>query len=414
MGYISAFVDVSLIVFLGFIASYLFERHKVPEAVILIIAGILIGPVFKIISPTTFEELLSVLSNVALVVVLFEAGLSLNLSEVLKNVWKAMLTSALYLVLSSIIISFPARKLLGLSLIESFLPGAILGGASSVVAIPLIRGLTESDDVKAIITLDSTFSDTLVIVVSLALMQFISNGNELAFSETLHSIVSSFSIGLVFGLFSGIIWIKVLKSLKNMKFSYMLTLAFLLLLYSLVEIMRGSGAIACLMVGLLLSNAGAFSEFLGMEKPFRLRHIIVYFHEEITFFIRTFFYIALGILFDVQYISYSFLWSALVIISCMIFARYLALSPVIKSGAERLKLSFMVPHGLAAAAVASLILQYDIISKHLLSSLITTEIVLSNLMPIFSTLLRRREKRREITNVPMEKLVGTTKARSSS
>ncbi|MCD6095393.1 MAG: cation:proton antiporter, partial [Thermoprotei archaeon] len=82
MGYISAFVDVSLIIFLGFIASYLFEKHKVPEAMILIIAGILIGPVFKIISPTTFEEILSVLSNVALVVVLFEAGLSLNLSEV--------------------------------------------------------------------------------------------------------------------------------------------------------------------------------------------------------------------------------------------------------------------------------------------------------------------------------------------
>ncbi|RLF20739.1 MAG: hypothetical protein DRZ82_01135 [Thermoprotei archaeon] len=389
MSYVKTFIDVSLIIFLGFIASYLFEKYRIPEAIILIIAGVLIGPIFNILSPGVFENLLMILSNIALVVVLFEAGLSLNLSEVLKNLWKAILSSTLYISFSIIIISFPARKLLGLPLIESLLLGSILGGVSSVVAIPLVRGITDSEDIKVIITLDSTFSDTLVIVVSLALMQFMSSNSELAFFETLHSIIGNFSIGFVIGLLSGVIWIKVLRFLKHMKFSYMLTLAFLLLLYSITEVVRGSGAIACLVVGLVLSNAGVFGEYLGMKKPFKLRHVIVYFHEEITFFVRTFFYIALGILFDIQFVGYTFFLNAVIMIICMMLARHLALLPVIRDRKERLKLSFIVPHGLAAAVIASILLQYSIPNRNLLSSLVTTEIILSNLASIFSVIMRK-------------------------
>ncbi|RLF19097.1 MAG: hypothetical protein DRZ82_06845 [Thermoprotei archaeon] len=404
MNYIDVFIDVSLMIFTGFIATYLFEKRGIPESVILVLAGILIGPVFGIISPRTFESLLSILSNVALLVVLFESGLSLNLFEVLKNVWKAIALSATYFISSSILISFSAYRLLELPLMESLLLGTILGGVSSVATIPLIERLASSEDVRTIISLDSTFSDVFVIIISLALLQFISTGGSLALSDTLHNIISSFSIGLVFGIVGGVIWIKVLRSLKHMKYSYMLTIAFLLLLYSLTDIVRGSGAIACLVVGLMLSNARVLAEMLRMERPFKLKHVMVYFHEEISFFIRTFFYISLGALFTVQCISYNFIMSSLMIVLCMIVSRYLSLLPIIRDSRERTRLSFIIPRGLSAAVLASYILQYDIPSKYLLSSFITTGIVLSNLISVMSALIRGHEEKGYVKALPVEQL----------
>jgi len=412
MSYIDVFIDVSLIIFLGFLATYLFERKRIPEPVILVSAGILIGPILQIITPQTFESLLPILSNLALLVVLFESGLNLNLFEVLKNVWKAICLSLTYFILSTISIYHVALYVLHLTSLESLLLGTILGGVSSVATIPIIERLIKSEDIKAIVSIDATFSDVFVIIVSLAVLQFITVGTTPSIVDTLHDIISSFSIGLVVGTIGGLLWIRVLRSLKHMKYSYMLTLAFLLLIYSLTDIVRGSGAIACLVVGLMLSNARSLAKMFKVERPFKLRSVVIYFHEEIAFFTRTFFYISLGALFTIEYLNLTFITGSFLVMCCMIIGRLIALSPIVRDSYERSRLCFVIPRGLSAAALASYILQYNIANKYFLVSLITAGIVLSNLVSVAVALVRRPEEKGYVKALPVEKLAETAKAKA--
>ena len=64
------------------------------------------------------------------------------------------------------------------------------------------------------------------------------------------------SDGLV-GVIGGIIWIVlIIKVFKE--HSYMMVIAYVVLLYVITEFLQGNGAIACLFFGLILKNSKLF------------------------------------------------------------------------------------------------------------------------------------------------------------
>ena len=71
----SSVLSVGLLVFIAHFFTALFERTKVPDVLPLIIIGILIGPtVFNIVDESNFGNLGSILSAIALALMLFEGG----------------------------------------------------------------------------------------------------------------------------------------------------------------------------------------------------------------------------------------------------------------------------------------------------------------------------------------------------
>lgn len=86
-------VGTTLVV--GFLANVFFKRTKIPDILWMIAFGLLIGPVFNLINTTYFVQFMPYLSALALLTILFEAGLNMNIYRVIREVPRGFLIAVL-------------------------------------------------------------------------------------------------------------------------------------------------------------------------------------------------------------------------------------------------------------------------------------------------------------------------------
>src|SRR6201996_4092560 len=94
---------VGALVFVAHAFTGLFSRTRVPDVLLLTIIGILLGPVLHLVTPENFGAVGPVFATVTLVIILFEAGLSLDL-KVLRGSIRTTLTLTLTTFFSSMIV----------------------------------------------------------------------------------------------------------------------------------------------------------------------------------------------------------------------------------------------------------------------------------------------------------------------
>ncbi len=138
----------------------------------------------------------------------------------------------------------------------------------------------------------------------------------------------------------------------------MLTLAAILITFGSVRVLGGSGSIAVLVIGLVLGNSDAFTKFLKIKKPLPVDQSIRFLHEEVTFFIRTFFFVYLGMMFTFREINTEFLTICGVMVLIIILLRMICTEITVRvypeKKSERFLIMLMMPRGLASAVLATL------------------------------------------------------------
>ncbi|NWG10917.1 cation:proton antiporter [Candidatus Bathyarchaeota archaeon] len=70
------------VIVIGFLANYFFERTGFPDMMFLIVLGILIGPVTGLINTSSIISLAPYLAALALVFILFDGGMAMNIYRV--------------------------------------------------------------------------------------------------------------------------------------------------------------------------------------------------------------------------------------------------------------------------------------------------------------------------------------------
>ncbi len=70
---------VGMLIFVAHFLSHFFRKTNIPDVLVLMMIGIIAGPVMGVVKPEQFGEVGSVISTIALVVILFESGTSLDL-----------------------------------------------------------------------------------------------------------------------------------------------------------------------------------------------------------------------------------------------------------------------------------------------------------------------------------------------
>jgi len=71
---------IGLLVFFAHFLSLQFSKTNIPDVLVLMLLGILLGPVLGVVTPQDFGKVGSLIATIALVVILFESGTSLNLN----------------------------------------------------------------------------------------------------------------------------------------------------------------------------------------------------------------------------------------------------------------------------------------------------------------------------------------------
>ncbi len=362
------------IMILGFIGNYIFNRTQIPSIVWLLLFGLIVGLAFNIqgdISQTSLSTISNFFASIAIVIILFDGGINTDIYQLFRGAPRGLLLTVSGFCLSllatmGIVVGLAFFNFLAISMensvIVGLLLGAIVGGTSSPIVIPLVCRLKNlQEKTKMILTIESIITDPLSIVVFLAASYMVLSGN-IDIAIGLKNLVGTFSIGAVVGVVSGLIWLPVMHKIRKEQFSYVATLAFVFLVFSLTvnlvgenEGGTGAGAISCLMFGLILGNGKKILKMINYTgRRYEMDEENKQYHSLISFLMRTFFFVYLGIMVRFQKIEYIVI--GILVLILLLLMRYLAvIISTVKGGFEKddkQTMAVTMPRGLAAAILA--------------------------------------------------------------
>ncbi len=355
---------VGSMVFFAHFLSLQFRKTNIPDVLALMLFGIIMGPLLGIVSPEDFGKIGSLIATIALVVILFESGTTLNLSVLGKSLATTSVLTFWCFVLTAAIVGGIGFFALGLAALPATMLGVILGGTSSAVVIPMVNALRLGEKPATVLVLESALSDVLCIVGVFALLQIFTQGG-VEPGRLVGSVLAALIFAAVIGVIGGIGWLMVLGKVRDFPNTISSTLAYVFIVYGFTELLGFSGAIAALALGIALNNF----EKLGLHHIPRidrnlvpLNEIDITFFRESVFLLKTYFFIYLGISIHFGAIEITLIACLMVI---LIYLLRLVLTRVIyRDDAYSLRdtavTSMMVPKGLAAAVLAALPLQFGV------------------------------------------------------
>lgn len=355
IGALELLIILGATVVIGYVGNAIFGKTRIPDVLWLILFGLFLGPVFGLVDRTIFLALAPFLSAVAILVILFDAGLDLDVYEVIRTVPRSFVVAVTNMILSILAVGLVSSVLLGFDLIWGFVLGAIVGGSSSPEVLTMVRRLKVRQQLKDVLRLESFLTDPLSIVLALAFVNFATVATVTS-TGTVSQILAFFSVGAVLGLVAGLLWLFALDRLKGRPFDHLLTLAVAFLLYASLEALGGSGAVGALVFGLVIGNGSRFSEMLKLDKKFEMDGEMKDFQDEVTFFIRSFFFVFLGI---VIVINAAMVFVGVLIAALLLLLRIVSVKTAFFHGGlsplEEMVAVFSAPQGVSTAVLALLL-----------------------------------------------------------
>ncbi len=369
-------VTIALILILGFVGNYIFNKTQIPSIVWLLLSGLIIGYVFRIPqlqidSPGLLTGISGIIGSIAIIIILFDGGINTDIYQLFRGAPRGLL-----LTLSSFLLSFIGTLFIvvlldstgiiniqGNSLVVGGMLGSIVAGTSSPIVIPLAYRLKNlQEKTKIVASIESILTDPICIVVAFAIAFMVFELGEINLLLGIGNVVKTFSVGIVLGLFLGLIWLFIMNKVKKQEFSYILTLAIVFLVYSLTVFVvgkndggEGAGAIACIVFGLVLGNGKKILKMINYKgRGFEMDEHTKEFHSLTSFVIRTFFFVYLGMIVSFQRAEYILI--GIIILLVLLILRYLAVYLSTYKGNfekdDKQTVTAMMPRGLAAAILA--------------------------------------------------------------
>ena len=341
----------SVVIILGVLGEAFFKKTGIPDILLLMVLGIIIGPVLGIIQPEAVLEIVPYFAAVALIIIMFDGGLNLHIGKVLKTAHFAIILVIVGFALSVGIVAGLAHYGLGWEWIDSILLGTIVGGSSSIIVFGLVQKIRISDDAKSMLSFESALTDIFAVIIAFVLFEAALSG-ELSLDMLGVTIGKAILVGLVLGFGVGIPWMFVISKLKNAQHSYMLTIGMVFLLFFLATSFGESGALTALVFGLMLGKKTYFSRLLKVKFPEDT--IDNSLHNQVTFLVRAFFFVFVGLLASFAQLEYVIF--GIVAAIGIYIGRIIITKSVLVRGFSKLDkrvTSVMIPRGLAAAVLAT-------------------------------------------------------------
>ena len=382
----------------------IFSKRRIPDVLLLMFIGIIIGPLLKLIDAEKLSTIGSIFGQLTLVILLFESGTELSFKTLADSIKNTVTLTIVNFLFTFAAIGLLGWLVLGMNPGISFMLGAALGGSSSAVAIPLVKQISIGEKSKTILILESAFSAILCIVVTLAIFESYKYG-EFRIGIIFGQVFSSFLLASFIGVIGSIFWSMVLDKVRTINNSIFTTPAFVFIIYGINELLGYSGIISALAFGIGLANMEIIHDRwlkkFSDRKPTLLNPMEKTLFSELVFLMKTFFFVYVGI--SIKFDSFISLLIGLGISFLLIILRMWVVRVSLPSDIrgisrkDRAFLSMMIPRGLAAAVLATMISQSQLagserVSNIVFSVIFFTIIFTSMLVP----LLEKSDKFRRI------------------
>ena len=254
--------SIAIILLVGLLAGWLFSKIKLPSLLGMILVGILLGPQCLNIVDKSILNISGDLRQIALVIILTRAGLSLKLEDLKKAGRPAILMCFVPACIEMIGTVIFAPLLLGVSYLEAAIIGSVIAAVSPAVIVPRMiklmeEGYGKDKSIPQLIMAGASVDDVFVIVVFTALTTLASTGEMSATSFL--QIPVSILLGIILGSVVGFLLVLFFKKFHlrdTVKVVIIISISFLLLEVqnSLEGIIPISGLLAIMSMGIIINQ----------------------------------------------------------------------------------------------------------------------------------------------------------------
>ncbi|AEH45401.1 sodium/hydrogen exchanger [Thermodesulfatator indicus DSM 15286] len=212
----------------------------------------------KVVQDIEFEE---AVLHWMLGFLLFAGALHVELDTLLKRLRSILSLATLGVFLSTTIIGFSLyflAKIFGLHLpiLWALLFGALISPTDPVAVLATLRKAGVSKETEIVIVGESLLNDGVAVVIFLALLEMLKTQAGIDVFHILVFLVQECFGGLVLGALLGFLAFLLLKDVDDYELEVLITVALVMLCFSLAEKFHLSGPLAVVAAGLLIGNHG--------------------------------------------------------------------------------------------------------------------------------------------------------------
>ena len=391
-------IAISIITVLSFLFNVLANKTNFPSVLLLILLGVGVKIVMqKFNLDLNFFPVLESLGVIGLIMIVLEAALDLKLEKrKQKMIGQSMLIAFVSLIVTSLIIALIFVWLVPyIDFYIAILYAIPLSIMSSAIIIPSVANLQENK--KEFMIYESTFSDIFGIMLFFYVEE---SAKWRGFAEVTSHISINFISTIVISLIIGFVLVWALQALRS-RTKFFLIMAVLILLYSVGKLMHISSLLIILIFGLILNNQEVFfrghlAKYINNRSVSRLLEDFRMFMREMSFLIRTFFFVFFGMTISFQAFVGLNVWILSILVLLSIYITRLGVFKAF-SGKKVFPEVWIAPRGLI-----SILLYYSIPEKLLVedfeSGILFVVILISALIMALSLLKFKFKEDKAIEN----------------
>ena len=254
--------SLALIFLLGLLLGSIFNKLKLPKLLGMIFTGIILGPHVLNLLDDSIIRISADLRQLALVIILTRAGLSLDITDLKKVGRPAILMCFIPACFEIVGVMLIAPKLLNVTLLEASIIGAVIAAVSPAVIVPRMikimeEGYGKEKSIPQLILAGASVDDVFVIVLFTALTGLASGESVSGFS--LLQIPISIVMGILVGIICAYLLVEFFKKIHirdSIKIIIVLSVSFLLieLEHRLSGIIPLSGLLAIMSMGIFINQ----------------------------------------------------------------------------------------------------------------------------------------------------------------
>lgn len=163
-------LSISMILIVGMSMGWICQKCKVPSLIGMLATGVVLGPYVFNLLDSSILGISAELRKIALIIILTRAGLGLDMSELKKIGRPAVLMCFVPASFELIGIIILASKLMGLTILEAAIMGAVLAAVSPAVVVPRMvklmdEGYGTKEGIPQLILAGASVDDVYVIVL---------------------------------------------------------------------------------------------------------------------------------------------------------------------------------------------------------------------------------------------------------
>ncbi len=255
--------SLSLIFLLGLLLGSIFNKLKLPSLLGMIFTGIILGPHVLNLLDDSIISISADLRQLALVIILTRAGLSLDITDLKKVGRPAILMCFVPACFEIVGVILIVPKLLGVTLLEAAIMGSVIAAVSPAVIVPRMikimeEGYGKEKSIPQLILAGASVDDIFVIVIFTALTGLASGESVSGFR--LLEIPISILLGIIIGIICGALLIRFFKKIHmrdSIKIIILLSISFLLIEFEhrLDGIIPISGLLAIMSMGIFMKQS---------------------------------------------------------------------------------------------------------------------------------------------------------------